>query len=127
MNLTQQAKRRSPAADDEPEAQGNTALVDGVRKFAMDVRDLDIDLIDRINPFDAAYAVLAKAMDEQTLKQVQATIAAKRVSISLRGGARTGACAPCSSSRSADALPDINSQDAWERRMAEGSLSSPGT
>jgi predicted nucleic acid-binding protein len=29
----------------------------------MDVRDLDIDLIDRINPFDAAYAVLAKAMN----------------------------------------------------------------
>lgn len=39
------------------------------------------DLIDRINPFDAAYAVLAKAMDEKSLRQVQATIAAKKVSI----------------------------------------------
>ena len=28
----------------------------------MDVRELDIDLIDRINPFDEAYAILAKAM-----------------------------------------------------------------
>jgi hypothetical protein len=26
-----------------------------VRKFAMDVRELDIDLIDRINPFGEAY------------------------------------------------------------------------
>ena len=26
----------------------------------MDVRDLDIDLIDRINPFSEAYAVLAQ-------------------------------------------------------------------
>jgi hypothetical protein len=29
----------------------------------MDVRDLDIDLIDRINPFGEAYAILAKAMN----------------------------------------------------------------
>jgi len=28
------------------------------------VRDLDIDLIDSINPFEAAYSVLAKSMDE---------------------------------------------------------------
>ena len=41
----------------------------------------DIDLIDRINPFEAAYAVLSKAMDEKTLKQVAATIAAKRVNM----------------------------------------------
>ena len=61
-------------------AQGSTALIDGVRKF-VNVRDLDIDLIDRINPFDAAYAVLAKAMDEKSLRQVQASIAAKKVSI----------------------------------------------
>jgi hypothetical protein len=29
-------------------------LINGVRKFAMDVRELDIDLIDRINPFGEA-------------------------------------------------------------------------
>jgi hypothetical protein len=28
----------------------NTALIDGVRQFALSVTDLDIDLIDRINP-----------------------------------------------------------------------------
>jgi hypothetical protein len=37
------------------EPTANTALIDGVRKFAMDVRELDIDLIDRINPFKEAY------------------------------------------------------------------------
>ena len=40
---------------------------------------LDIDLIDRINPFEsAAYAILAKSMSEERLKQVAAVIAAKR-------------------------------------------------
>ena len=60
MNVTQQAKLALAQADAEGggAAQGNTALLDGVRKF-VNVRDLDIDLIDRINPFEAAYAVLA--------------------------------------------------------------------
>jgi hypothetical protein len=81
LNLTQQAKQHSPLAmtDDEPSA--NTALIDGVRKFAMDVRELDIDLIDRINPFGEAYAILAKTMSEESLKQVAAAIAGKRTSL----------------------------------------------
>src|SRR3989338_2424514 len=81
MNITQQAKLALAQADATGDgSQGSTALLDGVRKF-VNVRDLDIDLIDRINPFDAAYAVLAKAMDEKTLRQVQASIAANKVNI----------------------------------------------
>ena len=57
------------------------ALIDGVRRFAMDVRELDIDLIDRINPFGEAYAILAKTMSEDSLKQVAAAISAKRTSL----------------------------------------------
>ena len=53
LNLIQQAKQtvlgNDTKANGEPAA--NTALIAGVRKYAMDVRELDIDLIDRINPF----------------------------------------------------------------------------
>jgi len=59
LNLTQKA-REAALKDDDDEIGANTALIDGVRKFAMDVRELDIDLIDRINPFSEAYAILAK-------------------------------------------------------------------
>jgi hypothetical protein len=38
----------------------NTALIEGVRQFALSVTELDMDLIDRINPFGEAYAILAK-------------------------------------------------------------------
>jgi hypothetical protein len=72
LNLTQQAKRL--VTEDEIEGSPNTALIDGVRRFAMDVRELDIDLIDRINPFGEAYAILAKTMSEDRLKQVAAAI-----------------------------------------------------
>jgi hypothetical protein len=50
----------------------SSRVIDGVRRFAMDVRELDIDLIDRINPFGEAYAILAKTMSEDSLKQVAA-------------------------------------------------------
>ncbi len=120
LNLTQLAKQRS-AASDATEGRANLALIDGVRKFAMDVRDLDIDLIDRINPFDAAYAVLAKAMDEKTLRQVQASIAAKRVNLPY-DEARLLAMRAVQFKRERGRLPDITSQDSWEKRMAEGAV-----
>ena len=118
LNLTQKAKEiaLSGGRRCERRAKANTAFVDGVRKFAMDVRDLDIDLIDSINPFDAAYAILAKSMNEETLKQVQAVIAGSKVSITERGGPRARHARPASSSRSAAGCPTITSQDAWEKR-----------
>ena len=84
LNLTQKAKEIASGLDagKGDDEKVNTALIDGVRKFAMDVRDLDIDLIDSINPFEAAYAVLAKSMNETVLKQVQSVISAKKVKIS---------------------------------------------
>ena len=117
LNVTQQAKQQLAQGDAKGE-QGNTSLIDGVRKF-VNVRDLDIDLIDRINPFEAAYAVLAKAMDEKVLRQVQASIAGKRVSLSYeeaRDLAKRAALFKGEKGR----LPDINSADVWERKMAEG-------
>ena len=122
MNVTQQAKLALAQADAQVDTGGgvggSTALIDGVRKF-VNVRDLDIDLIDSINPFDAAYAVLAKAMDEKSLRQVQASIAAKKVSIpeeEARGLSKRA----LQFKNDRDRLPDINSADPWEKRMAEG-------
>jgi hypothetical protein len=119
LNLTQQAKLQiSRLAVSEESQEGSTALIDGVRKF-INVRDLDIDLIDRINPFEAAYSVLSKAMDEKVLHQVQASIAAKRVSIP-EVEARELAKRALQFKIERGRLPDINSADAWEKRMAEG-------
>ncbi|WDM02901.1 DEAD/DEAH box helicase [Alicyclobacillus cycloheptanicus] len=120
LNLTQQAKQTvlgDTNGGSEPVA--NTAFIDGVRKFVMDVRELDIDLIDRINPFSQAYAILAKTMSEDSLKQVAAVIAAKRVSIPYEE-ARALAVRALQFKKERGRLPDINSQDPWEKRMAEG-------
>jgi hypothetical protein len=116
LNLTQQAKQSSNA-NDEPTA--NTALIDGIRKFAMDVRELDIDLIDRINPFGEAYAILAKTMSEESLKQVAAAISAKRTSLAP-DEAKELAIRALRFKKERGRLPSLTSQDAWEKRMAEG-------
>jgi len=120
LNLTQKAKEIALSSmNDDPQTAGNTALIDGVRKFAMDVRDLDIDLIDRINPFGEAYAILAKTMSEESLKQVAAVISAKKVQLSPEE-ARELARRAVKFKQERGRLPSITSSDAWEKKMAEG-------
>ena len=117
LNVTQQAKQI--LAEEVPGGEnGSTSLIDGARKF-VNVRDLNIDLIDRINPFDAAYAVLAKAMDEKILRQVQASISAKRVAIPYEE-AKALALRARAFQAEKKRPPDITSTDPWERKMAEG-------
>ena len=119
MNLTQKAKTVALGIDDGETIGGNTALIDGVRKFAMDVRELDIDLIDRINPFSEAYSILAKSMTEQSLKQVAAVISAKKVQLTPEE-ARDLAKRAVKFKQERGRNPSITSPDAWEKKMAEG-------
>lgn len=121
LNLTQKAKQLAGSGDTgaDDEARSNTALIEGVRKFAIEVKDLDIDLIDRINPFEAAYSVLAKAMNEGTLKQVAAVIGKRKVSIPYEE-ARDLAVRALQWKKERGRAPEITSQDPWEKRLAEG-------
>jgi superfamily II DNA or RNA helicase len=121
LNLTQKAKQLASGGDSgaDDETRSNTALIEGVRRFAIEVKDLDIDLIDRINPFEAAYSVLAKAMNEGTLKQVAAVIGKRKVSIPYEE-ARDLAVRALQWKKERGRAPEITSQDPWEKRLAEG-------
>ncbi|MCT7991854.1 DEAD/DEAH box helicase [Laspinema olomoucense] len=117
LNLVQQAKKTLNEGDGV--ATKNTDLIDGVRQFALSVTELDIDLIDRINPFGEAYAILAKSMSEERLKLVAEAIAAKRTKLTP-GEAKDLAIRAFRFKKERGRLPSASSQDAWERRMAEG-------
>jgi superfamily II DNA or RNA helicase len=121
LNMTQQAKKMILADGGATtyEATANTALIDGVRKFAMDVRELNIDLIDSINPFSEAYAILAKSMNEESLKQVAAVIAAKRTALTP-DEAKELAIRAVKFKKERGRIPSLTSPDPWEKRMAEG-------
>jgi hypothetical protein len=118
MTLTQQAKAVL-TSDGDGEIKANTAFIEGVRRFALSVTELDIDLIDRVNPFEATIAVLAKSMDAKTLLQVQAVINAKKDKLTYED-ARALAERALEFKRERGRLPSLTSQDAWERKMAEG-------
>lgn len=134
LNFTQQGKHYALKGvnQDEDETSGNgagsdpedrqprnNALINGVRQFALSVRELDIDLIDRINPFGEAYAILASKITEESLKQVAAVIGAKRISLTPQE-ARDLAKRALKFKEERGRLPSIMSADAWEKRMAEG-------
>ena len=131
INIVQQAKKvitEEAGADagagqsggskgGEPKA--NTALLDGIRKLAVDVRELDVDWIDGINPFEQAYAIISKSMDQKSLQAMADVISAKKVRIDL-DEARELARRAVQFKREHGRLPNIRSADPWEQRMAEG-------
>jgi superfamily II DNA or RNA helicase len=131
LNVVQQANRTmndgsgeyvtNPGAinSSDGEVAKNTALIDGVRQFALSVTELDMDLIDRINPFGEAYAILAKSMSEERLKQVAAVIAAKRINLTVEE-ARELAKRALRFKQEKGRLPSLTAPDPWEKRMAEG-------
>ncbi len=118
LNLTQKAKETALKTGEESKT-ANISFVVGVRKYITDVRELDIDMIDRINPFGEAYAILSVAMNEERLKQVAAIISAKKVKLTPEE-ARDLARRALKFKQERGRLPDLNSPDAWERKMAEG-------
>lgn len=121
LNLVQQAKKElgGGGGGGSGDTTQNTSLLDGVRKYALSVRELDIDLIDRINPFGEAYAILAKSMSEERLKQVAEVIAAKRSTLTLEE-ARELAKRALRFKQEKGRLPELIATDPWEKRMAEG-------
>ncbi len=122
LAMVQEAKKHmaeSTVLEGVSETGGGFALLEGVRKYSLEVKELDIDLIDRINPFEAAYSILSKTMDSGLLKQVEAAIAGKRINIPL-DEARDLARRALRFKAERGRLPDIGSADAWEKRMAEG-------
>ncbi len=105
--------------DSDEDRCGNTALIDGVRRFAMDACDLGIDLIDRINPFEAACAILAKTVSKARLKQIAAVIVAKKVKVTLDEACYLAQRA-LRFQQQRGRLPSLTAADPREMRMAEG-------
>ncbi len=62
------------------EGSAPVSLLTMVKKF-VNVRDVDIDLIDSINPFRSAYEVIAKTLDAPTLAQIHSAVASNRLTI----------------------------------------------
>ena len=116
MNIPQKTREYARSTE---EKIANTAFVDNVRKFALDVRELDVDLIDSINPFDETYAILSKTMDEKSLEKIIGVISARKSKLT-QDDARNLLRRAAEFNRKEGRLPSHMSHDPWERQMAEG-------
>jgi len=87
MNLIGMAKREASGMaedgaawegkpDDEPGE--NLSLMNMVKKF-VNVRELDIDLIDSVNPFKEGFDVASRAFDTPLLKTIQEAMISQRI------------------------------------------------
>ena len=133
MNLTQQANIAAaevlgvtnPAIAKElsgalpMEERQNNAFVEGVRRYALNVRELNIELIDAVNPFGEAYSILSKTMNETRLRQIETLIGKSRSSISPDEALELAKKAIVFKNRWGR-LPVKGAADAWENRLAEG-------
>ncbi len=104
-------------ANDEARKSGQAGLLDMIKKF-INVRELDIDLIDSINPFQQAYEILSKSLDSKTLAQIQQEVAARKIKLSEE---EVVALYPKLTKFVAEhkRQPSLNSADPVERVLAE--------
>jgi hypothetical protein len=70
----------APAANGELEVKrdGENILIKLAKKF-VNLDDLSIDLIDSINPFEHAYEILSKHLDERVLRTIHGSVVAARL------------------------------------------------
>lgn len=127
LNLLQEVKKaqnengkgNGSDSGENPVKAGNTSFVDSIKKYALDVRELNIDMIESINPFEEAYSILSKAMNEQRLKQIAAIVKTKRTKITPED-AKLYARRAVEFIKARGRKPDMSSQDSWEALIAEG-------
>lgn len=115
--LRQQIVVDSVIKNGEVKEVGDRRFIKMADKF-VNIDDINIDLIDSINPFQKAFEILSKSVTTQVLRVIQEAIAATRIDVT---------------EEEAELLwpkinifyelhgrkPDINSRDEQEKRMAE--------
>ena len=111
----------SPSGTSDPDgddlASAPNSLLALVRRF-INVRELDIDLIDSVNAFRERFEVASKSLDSDLLAHVQSAMVAQRVQMS-EDEARTLWPRIKRFRAQEGREPNVHSADALEKRMAE--------
>lgn len=99
------------------EQQGDKRFIRMADKF-INIDDINIDLIDTVNPFQKAFEILSKSVTTKVLKVIQDTIEATRIVIDFEE-AKILWPKIIEFKKTFNKEPNINSNDPLERRMAE--------
>ena len=99
------------------ETSGDKQFIRMANKF-VNIDDLNIDLIDSINPFQKAFEILSKSLDKKTFKVIQSCIEETRISITEEEAIILWPKIK-KFVKEVGREPNISSYDPLERRMAE--------
>ena len=99
------------------EQQGDKRFIRMADKF-INIDDINIDLIDTVNPFQKAFEILSKSVTTKVLKIIQDTIEATRIVMDFEE-AKILWPKIIEFQKTFNKEPNINSNDPLERRMAE--------
>ena len=100
----------------ETRREGENVLIKLARKF-VNLDELSIDLIDSINPFEHAYEILAKTLDERVLRTIHSTVVAGRLPMNDEEAAMLWPSIKAFV-KSRQREPNLNAQDPREQRLA---------
>ena len=95
----------------------NNNLIKMADKF-INVKDLDIDLIDSVNPFQLAYEIMSKSVDADVLKRIHGAITARRIQMTEEEAVALWPRIK-SFSETHGREPSLAAQNPMERRLAE--------
>jgi hypothetical protein len=115
--LRQHVVLEAVTANAEVKTEGSKQFIKMGSKF-VNIDDLQIDLIDQVNPFQRAFEVLSKAVTPKMLGAIQETIAGTRLKMDA-DEALLLLPKIQQFRREEGRLPSINAQNPLERRMAE--------
>ena len=96
--------------------EGENVLIKLAKKF-VNLDDLSIDLIDGINPFEHAYEILSKNLDERVLRTIHGNVTAARLPMSDEEVAMLWPSVKAFT-QSRGREPNLNAQDPREQRLA---------
>jgi superfamily II DNA or RNA helicase len=106
----------APNGEIEVKREGENVLIKLAKKF-VNLDELSIDLIDSINPFEHAYEILSKQLDERVLRTIHGNVVAARLPMSNEEAAMLWpSIKEFTSSHSRE--PNLNAQDPREQRLA---------
>jgi hypothetical protein len=101
----------------ETKHEGENVYIRLARKF-INLNELSIDLIDSINPFEHAYEILSKNLDERILRTIHGSIASARIPMSHEEAAMLWPSIK-GFVQGRGREPNLNAQDPREQRLAQ--------
>jgi hypothetical protein len=102
----------------EIQQRGNTQFLQMAERF-INIDDLDIDLIDQINPFQQAFIILSKTVTVDVLRLIQEAIEGTRIEMTDEEALLEWPKIKSFVENNQGKHPDLNSTDPRERRLAE--------